>query len=393
MEDNSINKNPRIITMADDLKRAGSGEFDLMNARFSGAQRVKEKIVSGISETASIPAPKAEGPKIRTMFQPKPITKAVVSQNMDSQPPKPQPQPSKPQMLKPRPPFPSRIMEKKLTALPPSTKSSEKAGKQVEFRRDIAESGILPKEMSPLIFRKKKKLLMIMAIFFIIIAGGTAFYKFGNVFQSQPKEPIVVEEVKPLSILTISGDEIIKTEEGATPQFISGKIKNLLNNKYEDDSFTRILIQDTVFDPVKNIKYLSFNDFKKLTKQDIGINMPARLIDSVDSFDLAIYSKNQINRLVIVAMSDDIYSVSGLFTDWEKTIKTDLSPILSLMNINIDSPDSMSFIDNKYKDIDVRYLNFDGPRNTIDYAIIPAQNIFIITSSRDSMYAVLDDLL
>ena len=51
-------------------------------------------------------------------------------------------------------------------------------------------------------------------------------------------------------------------------------------------------------------------------------------------------------------------------------------------------PASLEFQDNNYRGTLIRYINFPEPDLTIDYAF--ANNLFILTTSRESMYKIID---
>ena len=53
-------------------------------------------------------------------------------------------------------------------------------------------------------------------------------------------------------------------------------------------------------------------------------------------------------------------------------------------------PTTKSFKDNRYNNVDIRYINFPGPDVTIDYAI--SNDLFILSTSKESMYNIIDRL-
>lgn len=440
MENKSASNNFRIITMADDLKKVqrqtkleGS---NLAGVKPSDAPRIakdnsdarmeKDKIVGGIVKTAPAPA-SASASALRPSPAPTSAPTSVPTISRITKPPAPKSPALKP--LMPRPQMPSRPWQtvKKTSVAPtpktlPEMKSEMKreikpeikremrseiikteVGKKAESekeidlkKREIEIIGEIPqKRFSEFLKNRKIAVIIAASVFFVVLmAGGLVFYKFGDIL---PKELIVVEEVKSPDILTIFADKILEVDRDVSSQSVLEGIKYFLNDQYPDKSFTRILIKSENLDLEQNTKYSLFSDFKTFIERDFGIRAPELLIDLVDSFDFAIYSSEGLNRLVIVAKIQDgaqgAAFASEEFIGWEKTMKSDLESFLAPMDIDANESDSLSFNDNQYRDADIRYVNFGGPRNSLDYAVIPVQNIFIITSSRDSMYAVLDDLL
>lgn len=381
MENKIVDNNPYIVTMADDLNKVRSQKTILSGAPLK-TQMVRSRIASGTSVAVPV-APKVSAikPAQGTAFKFKPDS--ALAANKVPRPP----------MSMLQPPRPSRIIEKKREIKPLLMVKSNETEKKVMPWSGIKEIESLPNKWFNLFFGINKKMATIITIAVVFIVGGIAFYQFADISLNQSNEPTTVEEMPSSGILTISDDKIIKVDQNASSQLILEEVRSLLNENYSDGTFTRILIRESTFDSTRNIKYLSFSDFKKLINENFNIDMPASLINSVDSFDLVIYSHNQVNRLVLVARTNNIPTLFEEFNGWEKTMKTDLTIFLSLMEIDSNKQDSVSFNDNEYKDTQIRYLNFNGHENTIDYAVIPEQNVFIITSSRDSMYAVLDDLL
>lgn len=73
----------------------------------------------------------------------------------------------------------------------------------------------------------------------------------------------------------------------------------------------------------------------------------------------------------------------------ERTLLNTGRPAVWLKNSfgNQATPD---FQDNAYNGVAIRYINFPLPDLSIDYAIIPDQRLYIVATSQEAMYAIID---
>ncbi len=97
-------------------------------------------------------------------------------------------------------------------------------------------------------------------------------------------------------------------------------------------------------------------------------------------------------RLVIISEAKSTSSTQGAMSSWEQTMPEDLS---SIFGLNYKKGSAVTFSDNIYNGIKIRYSNFNYPDRSIDYAIVTAsnkKNYLVITNSRESMYATINAL-
>ena len=99
-------------------------------------------------------------------------------------------------------------------------------------------------------------------------------------------------------------------------------------------------------------------------------------------------------KIGLIAKTADAELLRSKLNSWEITITDDLK---NLFAIDPQKATSQTFLDNIYSGTNVRYRNFPYADSSIDYAIVslPEFNAdyFILTSSRESIYSVIDLLL
>ena len=98
-------------------------------------------------------------------------------------------------------------------------------------------------------------------------------------------------------------------------------------------------------------------------------------------------------RIVIVSEVKDSAVTLASLRAWEATMAGDFN---TLFEFNYKKNTAVTFLDNMYKGNSVRYVNFPWPDKSIDYAVVRASNAkqyLVITNSRESIFATLDQLI
>ena len=98
-------------------------------------------------------------------------------------------------------------------------------------------------------------------------------------------------------------------------------------------------------------------------------------------------SKNQKLGIIIRILQPE--NLALLMKTWESTMAGDLESFF--LGVEKGQPATETFQDNIYQDVAIRYLNFPDSTLTIDYVI--SDDYLIITTSKESIYAVIDQLL
>ncbi len=101
------------------------------------------------------------------------------------------------------------------------------------------------------------------------------------------------------------------------------------------------------------------------------------------------YSQQGKYRAGSIIKIDNQENLKTYLKDWEDNIIKDLNPLF--LEHQPGEPATENFQDNTYSKVAIRYMNFPDPNLTIDYAIV--NNYLVITTSRESMYKLIDILL
>lgn len=85
-----------------------------------------------------------------------------------------------------------------------------------------------------------------------------------------------------------------------------------------------------------------------------------------------------------------VADVNKILKNLEPTMPEELKDLILFTSSSTEIPESPKFTGNTYKDIGIRYVNFPYSTLTLDYAI--TNNYFVLTTSKEAMYAVIDRL-
>jgi len=191
----------------------------------------------------------------------------------------------------------------------------------------------------------------------------------------------------PKNIISASKTETIELKIEEKDLFLD-KLKAIFKSKQEKDTFRIILIK-LIED--KKTHYSNFNDFISLA----NISIPESIKESIsksdingNNYNLFLHSNGEENRLGLIINMKDGSDLAQELNNWEKTIVVDMkSFFFKNEELKLATED---FQDNIYNETAIRYLNLPDSNLTIDYAII--NNNLLITTSKESMYALIDAL-
>ena len=192
--------------------------------------------------------------------------------------------------------------------------------------------------------------------------------------EPQIPEPLIhVTDTKQYS--TESLDKVGKTLERALtePEVSNGRIVRAVV-KIEAVAECRLLVLDEVL-------------------AGFGIILPKNVSDSLDasSFLLFLWRENGAMRVGFVIKTKNTASLKGDLAAWEPNMPQDLDAFLRKLGKSTGAA-TPTFQEITRQSLAVRYLNFPLPDVTIDYAIDPTRNLFLLTTSRASMFAAIDAL-
>ena len=99
-------------------------------------------------------------------------------------------------------------------------------------------------------------------------------------------------------------------------------------------------------------------------------------------------------RLALTVEVSDVIEAQKAMLAWEGSLPFDLEHLFKLDKVN--EVGNLAFLDNAYREVSIRYVNFPYPDRSIDYAIVGAancKNYLIIANSRAQVYSIIDTLL
>ncbi len=167
------------------------------------------------------------------------------------------------------------------------------------------------------------------------------------------------------------------------------RLESIFRTKQEKDTFKSILIK-----LIKQTEkeYADFDSFVSISKINIPENIKNIITSSKingDNYNLFLYNNGEENRVGLIISIEQSHDLVQNLNAWEETMVNDIRPLIFKNEILKSATEE--FQDNTYKGVTVRYINFPTSDLSVDYAII--DNKLIITTSKDSMYAVIDTLI
>lgn len=349
----------KIRTMKDDLAELGMEE---LKKEAKEAKKVKE--ISPPEKLPIVPAPV----RFESRIEPKPEIKKPEKIPLPPLPPKPK-------IVKPAK---TKIEIPKLEIIKPLKPELPKPPKpkRVEVPRPEISPAPKPGLKKPKV-KTKSKLLPILAIILLALIGiGAFFYWQGTKIEPEPEPK--PEPVKPSeSLIGVEETKIISLTSEIS---LFETLKQEIQLAQPDKTFKRIAI-------LKNeTEFFSLNEFFKELQVSVP---PYALVELKDNYTLVIYSQNNKKHLGLVIEAKNIDNLKQQLRFWEQTMVDDLKNLL--LDKNGSQAATIGFQDNVYKDTAIRYINFPEPDLTIDYAII--NNLFILSTSKESMYKIIDLLV
>jgi len=133
-------------------------------------------------------------------------------------------------------------------------------------------------------------------------------------------------------------------------------------------------------------RFLEVDEFEIIESLDISI--PADISPALgDKYTFFVYKQENSAGLVAEITKREILE-TGL-RDWENTMPEDLRPIF----LGQEPGESVAeeFQNAVYKGVNIHYLNFTNSALAIDYALVG--DYFVITTSKESMYQIIDRIL
>lgn len=293
-------------------------------------------------------------------------------------PPKPSAPPPEPP---PAPASPSAPPKPLVTPPPPPEVPKEKPPLPKPKILEVPKKPELPK-LPPKIPRRRPLLLAGIIVALGVAAALVYWFLFAAPEPPPPPPPPPPPTItKPIPLISVERQIIIKLEEG---EKLTSKLEEEIQEEVPS-GFSQLLVYEG-----ESLTPLSLEK----VFEELELNVPQTLIDNLDkdyTFFLfaqeELFTEGEAARLAFIAQVKSATSTIQIMSTWEETMTEDIS---GLYLVTQGESATTEFNDNLYKDIDIRYLNFSLPDISIDYALYPEKNWLIFTTSRESIYYIID---
>lgn len=190
--------------------------------------------------------------------------------------------------------------------------------------------------------------------------------------QPQPTPPALPKEKQAPPIGVIQVDKQTVYEIGSV-QEVRGVIEEVLKQK---EPLHTLESMDFF---VANERFLSFSEMA----QALGISVPTGLLQTLEpSYTFFRFSQKENGRLGFIAKIKDMAALRQQAASWEKTLVQDSEQFFALLG---KQENRGLFKQAVWGGVTFRYFDFLPDKLGIVYAIHPTQNLFIFTSSGESM--------
>jgi len=136
----------------------------------------------------------------------------------------------------------------------------------------------------------------------------------------------------------------------------------------------------------KEKEFLSLTEFF----QELEINIPPYVLAELkENYNLLVFSRVTGKRLGLITEIKNPQALKEQLRFWEQTMLGDFKNFYPDQSPGESA--TQDFQDAVYKDISIRYINLPNPDLALNYAIM--NNVFIIGTSKDMMYMIVDNLL
>jgi len=261
--------------------------------------------------------------------------------------------------------------------------------------------------------------LIIVGLAIIVLFGGTGgfFYWWGYLRQPPPPPIITHYECRNFQCLSVQGEgesecqadedcqpveptvpePLISVDETQTIELTLGEEKrliselNLVAEEAQASSTLRHILVKVVGEREK--KYLDLENLFSALEIEVPENILAAVPTTTpertgSNYTLFFFSQSAGNRLgMVMEIEED--SLDLMLKLWEESMKTKLRPLH--LNLKYEPAATEEFLDNVYRGVAIRYINFPDPTLSIDYVVV--EDKLIIATSRAAMYATIDALL
>jgi len=288
--------------------------------------------------------------------------------------------------------------------------------------------------------KKGRSLNLLIILIICIFIGGAVYYvytsgalsslsgieeMFRDLFNRNPDDtsiPVVPTTTEPIVDTPTStaqqGEEDESKETSYTEAFFEpddqevikleklGDFYTSLEESYQkpidDGKFRRVIISArndlstlSLAQAWKTIKGLVLgNKYTELISAEVvenwGLAIPSAVDKKLSSkYNLFFYGQpGDTARPLLIFKIKNLTGLEEEMFLWEETMLYDIKK----MFLGVEHGDAASniYLDNNYKESEIRYLNLPEPNLTIDYCIMPEREYLLISTSRESMWSAID---
>ncbi len=229
--------------------------------------------------------------------------------------------------------------------------------------------------------RKKFWLIVLLAILAMAIILGF-FYWRGLKTESNPNnstpQPLENELKIPDSLITVDEVKILKLENNISFLIL------LQDEKISALKTIRRIVPTKISPESGKEEVLSLSDLIK----ELNISVyPYVLSEFKNNYTLVLYGQEENEkRFGLIIETTNNINLKEQLHYWEKTMIENLYNIFLGKQPQI--PTNKNFSDGVYNIIPIRFINFPNPDISIDYST--PNNLFILSTSRESMHTIID---
>ncbi|MFH1129432.1 MAG: hypothetical protein V1686_01730 [Patescibacteria group bacterium] len=226
---------------------------------------------------------------------------------------------------------------------------------------------------------KTKKILIILGIIVIIvIVINLIGYLIISKIKKQEPNPLPIDNQPEISMSLIRVDEtkIFKIENNSS---LIDMLINEENSGQPEKTLKRIV-------PTKiSGNALSLNELT----QELRIYIPPyTLAELKNNYTLVTYKQGEQQRIGLIVEINNLEGFIEKSKSWEKTMPWNFQGIF--LNHQPNNLTTNGFSDNKYNETNIRIVDLSVPELSLDYAI--KNNLFLMSTSRESIYNIIDRL-
>lgn len=223
----------------------------------------------------------------------------------------------------------------------------------------------------------------------LVLVAGLVYWFLFAIPKLTPPPAVEVEEeeekplelTKPAPLIPVQRQIIIELEEG---QDLATELKGEIGAEVPA-GLSQILVYKDSLTPLSLEKVF----------EEFDLTVPQPLINNLGKvYTLLLFTQEEFltatgtpSRLGFITEVKNTTVSSQTMKLWEETMARDLKEFyLAPRGKQV----TEEFMDNIYKNVDIRYLNFPRRDITIDYALYSEENWLILTTSREFMYRIID---